>query len=114
MLGNGQCYGKQSEKQGWKNWAWWQRGDGAEATDTGANDRRRGGSREKGFAGSGRSSVRFSGGSGPGACSEQKKAEGTAGLDGVGPLAHPGTLAFIPSEVSVGDHEHGQLREMQE
>lgn len=84
------------------------------ATDTGANDRRRGGSREKGFAGSGRRSARFSGGSGPGARSEQKKAEGTAGLDGVGPLAHPGTLAFIPSEVSVWDHEHGQLREMQE
>ena len=32
----------------------------------------------------------------------------------MGPLAHSGTLAFIPSEVSVWDHEHGQqLQEMQ-
>ena len=45
---------------------------------------------------------------------QNKKADGTEGLDGVGTVAHSGTLAFIPSEVSVWDHEHGHLQEMQE
>ena len=45
---------------------------------------------------------------------QNRKADGTEGLDGMGTLAHSGTLAFIPSEVSVWDHEHGHLQEMQE